>query len=163
MQLEYDHLVAARLEDVFAFHADPANLARLLDRWPGFTLLAHEGRIEPGCRTRMVQQVAWVLPVVTEFLHTAYEPPRSFSERMVHGPYRRFVHEHEFVAEGEGTRIHDRLRVELPLCYGGEPVMRALFAPWFGRFFAHRHRRLQELVAEGVLQSATQPGPAAKA
>src|SRR5205085_3680908 len=51
--LRFEQSVAAPRESLFAFHANPANLARLLEGWGGFELVAHDGHIRPGARTRL--------------------------------------------------------------------------------------------------------------
>ena len=47
---------------------------------------------------------------------TEFEPPRRFVDEMVHGAFRRFRHEHQFLAlEGGGTEMLDTFDYTSPL------------------------------------------------
>ncbi len=154
MRFLYETDVALPIETVFRFHESPANLPRLVEGWPGFAMLRNDGDIRVGSRTWVLQSIALGVPVAMGFRHTAYEPPLRFEEEMFHGPYRSFVHTHEFEEVEGGTRVRDRLSVTLPWCYGGELALRVAIAPWMRRFFAYRHHRLAALVESGELGRA---------
>ncbi len=151
MKLQYEHRVEAPLDAVFRFHADPANLALLLARWPTFRLLRHDGHVRPGAATWFQETVAGCIPVVMGFRHTIYEPPHRQAEEMFHGPFQCFVHTHEFAAHGGATLVRDLLEVRIPWYLGGEPVMRGVLARAFDRCFRFRGRELQRLAVEGRL------------
>jgi ligand-binding SRPBCC domain-containing protein len=44
-----------------------------------------------------------------------WEENRRFVDRQVRGPYRLWLHEHEFSGLGDGTLVRDRVRYALPL------------------------------------------------
>jgi ligand-binding SRPBCC domain-containing protein len=46
---------------------------------------------------------------------TVYDPPRSFVDEQVRGPYRYWHHRHDFVSDGDSTVVSDRVRYSLPL------------------------------------------------
>lgn len=46
---------------------------------------------------------------------TKLDRPRSFVDEMVRGAFHSFVHEHEFIAEGGGTRMVDVFAYRSPL------------------------------------------------
>lgn len=151
MLLQFEHRVPVPREAVFRFHEAPANLAMLLRNWPGFRLLRHDANILPGTTTWFEQTIARCVPVVLGFRHTIYEPPYRFAEELIHGPFRRFTHTHEFEAAGEWTLMRDILEVELPWQYGGQLGTRLFVTRPLRGVFAHRHRALDWLVASGVL------------
>lgn len=146
MHFIFEQTLKSSRDDLFAFHADPANLARLNAGQSQFQLLHHDGNIHPGATTRFRQKIAGILPVVLGFRHTIYEPPNRFGEEMIHGPCKQFTHLHEFEQSGDGTLIRDRLEVQLPWYLGGELGMRLVAAPLIRRAFARRQQGLRELI-----------------
>ena len=151
--LIFEQRVACPRQPLFAFHQDPGHLADLLRGLTGFRVLRHEGNIAPGSETWTEQMMLGFVPVVLGFRHTDLDPPHSFQERIIHGPFSRFVHRHEFEARGEETIVRDQLDVGVPLHFGGELAMRVLLGPWMRSFFALRHLALEELIAEGAMDS----------
>jgi ligand-binding SRPBCC domain-containing protein len=121
MRLRFEHTVPAPRDAVFRFHSDPKNLGVLLANRKGFRLIAHEGHVRPGAVTRIVDSIG-PLPIAITFEHVSFEPPSAFEERMVHGPFERFVHRHEFHDRGGTTHVVDLLDVRLPPWLGGELV-----------------------------------------
>jgi hypothetical protein len=150
VKLSFERVLPAPIERLFAFHCDPENLVRLLAGWPTFRMVAHQGNVRPGSLTRVRERLGIVWVPMT-FLHFVYEPPGRFGERLVRGPFRKFEHVHEFESIAGGTRIRDRLDVELPWWLGGELGMRLLVGPKLRRFFAYRHAELDRLVRAGAI------------
>jgi ligand-binding SRPBCC domain-containing protein len=151
MLFRFEQLVPLPREVVFRFHANPAQLALLLEHRRGFRLLGHEGHIRPGAMTRVVDPFG-PLPVAMAFEHVLLDPPSVFEERMVHGPFERFVHRHEFHPEAGGTRLVDLLDIALPPWLGGETGMRLVAGPHIRRAFAHRHAELLRLARDGTVE-----------
>lgn len=147
MRFRFESTVATRIDTAFAFHEDPANLARLHAEWPGFRILHHSGNVRPGSETWFEQTIAHVVPLVMGFRHTVYEPPNRFAEQMVHGPFLRFIHIHEFEPIGQQVIVRDLLDVAMPRQLGGELLIRSCVAPSLRRVFAHRSRVLERLLS----------------
>jgi ligand-binding SRPBCC domain-containing protein len=148
VELRFEQLVRAPRDALFAFHADPANLAELLAGWNGFELLAHEGHVRPGSRVQLSQRVALLRHAMT-FEHFVLEPPLRFGERQVRGPFARFEHVHEFHEAAGGTTVVDRVGFELPVHLGGRVAERAVAAPVLRRFFEFRRAAYARLCAQG--------------
>ncbi len=144
MRLRFAHWVFASAEEVFAFHEDPANLARLLEGWRTFSLHAHQGSIRPGCVTSVWERILRV-PIRMDFVHDLYDPPRRFGEHQLSGPFARFFHVHEFLPMFGGVLVQDLLDLRLKRALGGELATRALVAPRMRRFFEERHRALDRI------------------
>jgi hypothetical protein len=96
MEFCFEQVVEAPIERVFGFHASPTHLALLHRDCTTFRLLHHDGDVRPGCTTWFEEKLAGFLPVVLGFRHVTYEPPLRFAEELIHGPYDRFIHVHEF-------------------------------------------------------------------
>ena len=92
MVFQFDKVVAASREALFAFHAVPANLGLLLRHWGAFRVLCDDGDVRPGCMTWLEVRVARCIPVVLGFRHTLYDPPGRLGEELIHGPFAQFDH-----------------------------------------------------------------------
>jgi ligand-binding SRPBCC domain-containing protein len=136
-------IVPVDLVTVFKFHEDPSHLALLLKGRESFRLLRHDGSINPGSMIWLQETIASLVPVTMGFRHTILRPPVAFAEEMVHGPFERFVHLHEFVESQEGTEVIDILEVSLPWHYGGELGTKRLVATVIQKLFEHRHAALR--------------------
>jgi len=145
MQFQFEQMIALPRTTVFAFHEDPEHLALLHHGWSAFRMIHHDGRLHPGSRTWFETTIAGILPVVMGFEHTVYEPPHRFGEQLIHGPFRKFTHIHEFDEVSMGTMVRDLLEIELPWYYGDELGMQFFVAPMLKRAFKFRADTLLKL------------------
>jgi ligand-binding SRPBCC domain-containing protein len=152
MRLRFQVSVPVDLATVFKFHEDPAHLALLLKGRESFRLLRHDGSIAPGSMTWVQETIATLVPVTMGFRHTLLEPPRGFTEEMVHGPFERFVHVHQFAESKKGTEVIDILELSLPWHYGGELVTRRFVAPVIQKVFEHRHAALRRVLCASAAE-----------
>ena len=107
------------LHEVFAFFSDARNLATLTPPNMHFTILT-PGEIEmkPGTIIDYKLRVRG-LPVRWKTEITAWKPPERFEDLQAKGPFRQWIHEHRFVAEGKSTLMQDRVRYKV---WGGALV-----------------------------------------
>ncbi len=152
MEFCFEQTLPVSRDELFQFHDDPSHLGLLLAEWPGFRLLRHAGHIQPGAETWFEQRVAGFLPVVLGFRHTVYEPACRFGETLIHGPFDRFTHLHEFDETTEGAVVRDILDVQLSWQYGGSLATRYFVANALRSAFEFRQRALHQLVARGVVR-----------
>jgi ligand-binding SRPBCC domain-containing protein len=146
--LRFAQSVAAPRESLFEFHANPANLALLLEGWDGFALLSHDAGIRPGSRTHLRQTMGpWAFAMTFE--HFLCEAPIRFGERQVRGPFARFEHVHTFTPDAAGTTIVDEVDFATPWWLGGPLADRFIVAPKLRRFFEFRRGAYQRLATEG--------------
>jgi ligand-binding SRPBCC domain-containing protein len=159
--LERRQVVSAPLADVFAFFAEPRNLARITPSWLAFRMLNPDGvtmrtgeRIEYRIRPLGVPQ-RWVSEI------TAYDPPHFFVDEQREGPYRRWRHEHRFSETATGTEIIDRIEYALPFGPLGR-LGHALFVRrQLESIFEHRERTIRTVFGI-VPQSGSETPPATK-
>ena len=128
--------IDAPVSVVFGFHERDDALRLLSPAFPPVRVVRRSGGIQRGAEVEL--RVAGIIHWLAR--HTEYESQRLFVDEQVRGPFRRWVHRHEFEALGDRTRLTDRVSYELP----GGAVVNALarFAVevGLGRMFAHRHR-----------------------
>ena len=151
MHFQFEQMIALPRTTVFAFHEDPEHLVLLHHGWSAFRMIHHYGRLHPGSRTWFETTIAGILPVVMGFEHTVYEPPHRFGEQLIHGPFRKFTHIHEFDEVNRGTMVRDLLEIELPWHYGGELAMQHFIAPMLQRVFKFRGEALLKLAQTGAI------------
>src|SRR5438309_1259067 len=122
MRFVKESRIAAPPAVVFAFHESPGALERLTPPWEEVELLEGGGSIRPGSRVVLRTKVGPLsLTWVAE--HTEYDPPRSFADRQVKGPFASWYHRHTFLDDGSGgTRLHDEVEYEPPLGWLGRKV-----------------------------------------
>ncbi len=144
MRYEGSVFVKGGVREVFAFHANPGNAARVAPTWARVLRVDAEGVAAVGGRVRL-RVAAFGLPQEWVVRWEIVEPPRGdpVRARLVdvaeRSPFAVWRHEHEFAAEGTGTRMTDRVEWELPFGVAGR--MAAPVAAWvLRRMFAWRHR-----------------------
>ena len=128
--------VPASPEEVFAWHARPGALERLVPPWQRLTVLERTGGIANGTRVRLRIYAGPVWSTWTAE-HRDVEPGVGFSDFQVDGPFDRWFHRHSFEpAPGGGSILHDRIACELPL---GVRLGRSCLARELERLLAYRH------------------------
>ena len=133
------------LDETFAFFADPWNLERITPPLLGFrivtpapTWMGAETLIDYRLRLRGTP-VRWRTEI------TAWDPPRGFTDVQLRGPYRKWVHRHDFVEEDGGTRVDDTITYAVP---GGALVDRLIVRPDLDRIFGYRRKAIRILLGE---------------
>lgn len=132
--------------EVFAFFADPANLARVTPPALGLRLIDPPSAMAAG--TTFDLRLRWLgVPLRWRTFVREWDPPFRFLDVQVRGPYARWEHRHIFLAEAGGTAVEDRVVYRLPFGPLGQlahalVVHRQLRALW-----RYRRRRISELLA----------------
>lgn len=146
MKFTFETHVRSPLAETFRFFSNPGNLALVLHDMPSFRILRHDNSVAPGSQTWVQASALGVMPIVMGFEHVHCDPEKSFSEKLVHGPFSRFDHLHEFRAQDSGTLIRDILDITLPWQYGGSLVMSTLVSRIVHRTFQMRKAKTAELL-----------------
>jgi ligand-binding SRPBCC domain-containing protein len=132
-------------EEVFAFFAEAGNLERITPPLVRF-------RIDPPAPISMGKGTVisyrlglhgipfrWVSRI------DEWDPPRTFVDLQVRGPYRYWRHRHDFEEKDGGTLLRDTVRYRLPL----EPFSRLLVGGRIEKdlteIFSYRRRAVEEL------------------
>lgn len=120
--------VEAPIERVAPFFEAPENLELLTPPFLRFRIATRES-IEMRVGALIDYTISLHgLPLRWRTLICEYERGSRFVDLQVRGPYRLWRHAHSFSTEAGGTRISDRVELELPLAPLGDLAMR-----WFVR------------------------------
>jgi uncharacterized protein (TIGR01777 family) len=81
--------------DLFSYHAKPGALDRLIPPWENVTISQRPRSIEAGVEVLLRQRLGFFsLPWLAR--HTEYDPPHSFKDIQVYGPFKKWEHQHRF-------------------------------------------------------------------
>jgi ligand-binding SRPBCC domain-containing protein len=156
MKFTFQQRLAAPREVVFAFFRNPRCLQLLHGKEKHIRVLRHGAAVKIGCETWAQVTMFGLLPVALGFRHDLYEPPARFGESIVHGPFTKFTHVHEFCDHGAVTEVIDHIDIELPWFYGGEISVKLLVAPGLTRSFTARREELHRLITGDLQRHAAE-------
>ncbi|HEX7304314.1 TIGR01777 family oxidoreductase [Lentzea sp.] len=140
MALIYSSLVDAPLDDVFAWHERPGAIHRLTPPWQPVGVVREADRLDGG-------RAVLGLPLGLRWgaQHKGYEPPNRFVDELDSAPLNwalKWRHSHEFAAEGDRTRMTDRVDTQVPAA-----LLRSMFA--------YRHRQVAaDIAAQAAARQA---------
>jgi ligand-binding SRPBCC domain-containing protein len=107
-------------EEVFEFFADAFNLQKITPPDVRFRVLT-PAPIELRRATRIDYRLTvFRVPFHWRTVFRLWEPPVRFVDEQESGPYRSWVHSHEFCDLGGTTLVRDQVTYELPWSPPGE-------------------------------------------
>ncbi|NNF14477.1 MAG: SRPBCC family protein [Gemmatimonadetes bacterium] len=137
--------IARPRDEVFPFFADARNLEHITPPELHFRIVT-PGPIEMGVGTRIDYRLGlwgarfgWMTEI------TAWDPPHTFTDTQLQGPYHTWIHRHDFEADGDATVMTDEVRYRLPLWPLGDVAL-PVVARQLRRIFRHRARVIEELL-----------------
>jgi len=138
MRFECEQWLPASRSDVFRFFSDAANLQAITPPWLHFRIVSPQP-IAIGAGTVIDYRLrVHGIPIRWQSLITAWQPPDRFVDEQRRGPYRRWVHTHDFVEERGGTTVRDAVDFEVPFA----PLAGPIVARDVRRIFAYRSASL---------------------
>jgi ligand-binding SRPBCC domain-containing protein len=137
-------VVPRPIDEVFTFFGDAHNLQQLTPPWLNFEILTPAPiDMKPGALIDYKLRVHR-LPLRWRTRINEWQPPHRFVDEQIKGPYKRWVHEHRFEADGDSTVCHDRVEYDVPLAW----IAHRLFVkPDVLKIFAYRTERLAQVFA----------------
>ena len=140
-------------EEVFAWHARPGALERLIPPWTRVEVVERTGGIEDGARV-VLRVYAGPLPQRWVAVHRGLVPGRQFEDEQVEGPFASWRHTHRIEPDGAEALLEDRIEYALPGGWLGDLLGRAHAEASLRRIFAYRHA-----VTRGDLERHLHGGP----
>jgi ligand-binding SRPBCC domain-containing protein len=138
-RLRTELVIAQGIDDVFEFFSDAHNLERITPPWLRLRVLTPRPiDMGVGARIRYRFRIRGI-PARWDSEITAWEPPFRFVDEQRGGPFRHWVHEHTFFAEGEQTIARDDVHYAVP---GGRAFHDLFVRKDLERLFSYRHTQL---------------------
>ena len=139
------------IHEVFAFFAAAENLERITPPELGFRIATPAPlHMESGSLIDYRLSLFGV-PFAWRTRITEWNPPHSFTDVQLKGPYAQWIHRHTFSADGDGTIMRDAVYYRLPVPLLGMlawPLVRLQLA----RIFSYREQRIRSLLDAEVIQ-----------
>lgn len=131
-------------ESLFPFFADASNLSRLTPAELGFRILTPSPIAMREGALIDYKIGLWGVPMKWRTRISTWNPPFSFSDEQLRGPYKTWNHTHDFAPDGSGgTIMTDTVQFRLPL----EPFSLVAFplVAWqLRRIFTYRDQALRK-------------------
>ena len=144
--LERTQVVAATIEEAFAFFADARNLERITPPWLGFRIV-EAPELEVGATLRY-RLTLFGIPIRWRTEIAEWNPPRGFVDVQRRGPFLLWEHTHRLRPVPDGTEIYDHVRYRLFLGPFGALIRRLLVRSWVESIFDYRAERVPALITE---------------
>lgn len=144
MRFVKESFIRAPPARVFAFHELPDALSRLTPPWERSRVVKPAASLRAGERAIVETRLFGLLPVRWVAEHTAYDPPRSFEDVQVSGPFRRWRHRHVVEPREGGALLRDEIEFEPPLGPLGTLAAPLAITPRLRRLFDYRHKVTRE-------------------
>ena len=136
--------VPAPREEVFSFFADAWNLERITPAELNFNIITKrpielkKGAIIEYQLGLFGLKFGWLTRI------SEWNPPGSFVDEQLKGPYKYWHHTHRFIEEKGGTIIEDEVRYKLPFYPLGE-LAGPIVALQLGRIFNYREKIIRQI------------------
>ena len=143
-----EQLIARPLPEVFEFFSRAANLERITPPWLSFSIVGEQpadvasGTVIPYRLRLHGIPLVWVSQIET------FEHGRMFVDRQLIGPYKQWLHRHEFEARDEQTWIRDEVHYELPLGRLGATLGLPFVRRDVARIFDYRRATIETLLRD---------------
>ncbi len=130
--------------EVFGFFSDAFQLQRITPEWLNFRILTVPPiQLEAGCLIDYRIGLHGI-PLRWRTEISSWNPPFSFTDRQLRGPYLLWEHLHTFETIGENTLMRDCVHYRV---LGGRLINRLFIGNYLRAIFAHRAQRMLELFA----------------
>ena len=140
---EHETHLENTIEEAFEWHERKGAFRRLMPPWE----LAEEVRADDNLKEGSQRIFKFPMgPVKMSWVaqHTAYNPPHSFEDIMLKGPFKSWHHTHSFEVTSDGNvMIHDKVNYKLPLGFLGNFVAGRMIKKRLSRMFTAREIRLE--------------------
>ena len=137
-------LIHTTPEQLFAFHERPDAFALLMPPWERSCVIESAPNLHVGSRAVVDAHIAPGISIRWESKHTTYDPPHSFEDQQVRGPFRSWRHRPIVEPHPEGALLIDDIEYEPPFGVLGRALAGIVIERRLRRVFAFRHRVTRE-------------------
>ncbi|MEZ6132097.1 MAG: SRPBCC family protein [Planctomycetaceae bacterium] len=129
-------------QTLFEFFGDAFQLEQITPPWLHFHVLTPAPiEIRPGTLIDYRLKLRG-LPIRWRTEISSWNPPQSFTDRQLKGPYRLWEHLHRFEEVDGGTLVTDEVHYRVP---GGRVIHRLFVKNDLLKIFRYRHQKMLEL------------------
>lgn len=132
---------------VFDFFSRPENLQIITPAFLDFKITEAPPELQAGSLISYTLRLHGI-PVRWKTEIMAWNPPNSFVDVQILGPYTLWHHRHTFTAEGRGTVIEDEVHYRLPLGLLGRIAHLAVVGRDLSTIFDYRSEKVRTLFGE---------------
>lgn len=143
--LEHEQWVPGIPDQIFPFFSDARNLEKITPPWLSFCVRSVAP--EPIVAGTLIQYQLRVhgVPFRWTTKITEWNPPHSFVDVELSGPYAQWIHTHRFEPRDGGTRMMDRVEYALPFGLLGSLAHVLLVKRDVERIFDYRRQKIAEI------------------
>ena len=139
MQFIKESIIRAAPERVFAFHALPDAIERLIPPWENAKIIQKADISKIGSQAIIEQKIFGLIPSRWVAEHTKYDPPEMFEDVQISGPFHSWRHDHLIRAHRDGAVLRDEIHYEPPFWIFGQLAAPFAVVPKLEKMFAFRH------------------------
>ncbi len=145
-RLERVQRIPQPLETVFSFFADAENLERITPPFLHFRILTPlPMTMQVGAHIEYhLRLIGFPIQWTTRI--EDYAPPHRFVDSQLSGPYKQWVHLHEFSASVDGTLMRDVVDYDIPYGIIGTLAQKLFVAHMLERIFDYRREAITALL-----------------
>ena len=144
-KLNLSQFIHQSIEQVFAFFSRPANLDQITPQYLNF-------KIETFLPIKMKrgQKIDYTItlkgiPIRWSSLISLYDPPNSFVDEQIRGPFSLWHHTHNFREKNDGTVIGDHVRYAIPMGIIGRMANNVFVEKDLRHIFGYRQKMISKL------------------
>lgn len=140
MKFVKESVIKASPERVFAFHELPDAFERLVPPWENVKIIEKADISRIGSRAVIETKIFGIFPSRWIAEHVSYEPPHSFEDVQVSGPFKFWRHRHIILPHEDGAVLRDEIEFEPPLGWLGNITAPLAIVPKLEKMFEYRHQ-----------------------
>ncbi len=144
MKFVKESIIRAAPKKVFAFHALPDAIERLIPPWENAKIIQKADISKIGSQAIIEQKIFGIFPSRWVAEHTKYEPPQMFEDTQISGPFKSWRHRHIVEPREEGAILRDEIEFEPPFWIFGRIAAPVAVLPKLEKMFAYRHEVTRE-------------------
>ncbi len=138
-------VVSSPLDKTWEFFSSAKNLSTITPDWLDFKIT---GNLPKTMKkdVRLNYTIRWMgIPIRWRTLITQWNPPYSFSDMQLKGPYSLWLHEHRFTKASENTtECSDRVIYEVPGFLVGSLMNELMIKRQLTEIFLYRRKMIRE-------------------
>lgn len=149
MKFIKESIIHSSPERVFAFHALPDAIERLIPPWENARIIQKADISKIGSRAVIEQKIFGFISSRWVAEHTRYEPPHEFEDVQISGPFKSWRHQHIISTREKGACLRDEIDFEPPFWIFGQIAAPLVITPKLEKMFAYRHEVTRKWCEEG--------------